>query len=73
MSISQRDIVFLKHVLEEIKFLLTEIYELELHELREDAVRRRACLKSIEIIGEASKNISQNLKENQRNWLDIQC
>ena len=35
---------------------------IDAHELMEDKVLSRACLKSLEIIGEASRNISEDLR-----------
>ena len=35
----------------------------EIHDLMADEVLGRACLKSLEIIGEASMNISEELKK----------
>ena len=35
---------------------------IDAHELMDDKVLSRACLKSLEIIGEASRNISEDLR-----------
>ena len=35
---------------------------IDVQDLMEDKVLSRACLKSLEIIGEASRNISENLR-----------
>ena len=35
---------------------------IDMQDLMEDKVLSRACLKSLEIIGEASRNISENLR-----------
>jgi len=53
----------LEHILEETDFLLKNCGKLEIQALMTDEVLSRACLKSLEIIGEASKNISEGLKE----------
>jgi uncharacterized protein with HEPN domain len=50
--------VFLKHVLDEIDFLLDHTRALSFDEFMRDAVLQRACARSFEIMGEAVKNIS---------------
>jgi len=50
-----RDEAFLRHIMDEIKFLNDQCKRLELHELIEDEVLKRACIRSLEIIGEAVK------------------
>ena len=57
-----RDEVFLRHILDEIKFLNDHCKGLELHELMEDEVLKRACIRSFEIIGEAVKKLSESFK-----------
>lgn len=57
------DEVFLKHILDEIEFLKTHSRNLELKYLMKDEILKRAFPRSIEIIGEAAKNISDSLKE----------
>ena len=46
------------HILEEIDFLQKNCACLEIQDLMDDEILKRACLKSLEIIGEASRNIS---------------
>jgi uncharacterized protein with HEPN domain len=43
------------HILEETDFLLKNCGSLEIQNLMTDEVLSRACLKSLEILGEASK------------------
>jgi uncharacterized protein with HEPN domain len=57
-----KDETFLKHIFDEIDFLETQFNELEFQDLMADPVLQRACLRSLEIIGEAVKNISDDLK-----------
>jgi len=57
------DKVFLRHILDEINFLLKETKNLEFNALMENDVLKRACARSLEIIGEAAKNLSDDLKE----------
>ena len=57
-----RDEVFLQHIQDEIQFLETHTRTLKFEELQSDPVLQRAVLRSLEIIGEASKNISIEFK-----------
>lgn len=58
-----KDAAFLKSILEEIDFLLSECEGLNAEDLVEDRVLSRACIRSLEIIGEAVKNVSPELKD----------
>jgi Uncharacterized conserved protein len=53
----------LRHILDEIEFLLSECEGVDAEDLMRDRVLSRACVRSLEIIGEAAKNISQELKD----------
>lgn len=57
------DEIFIKHILDEIEFLKTQSRNLEFEDLMQNEVLKRAIPRSIEIIGEAAKNISEPLKE----------
>jgi uncharacterized protein with HEPN domain len=57
------DEVFINHILDEIQFLRTQSKDLEFEDLMDNDVLKRAFPRSIEIIGEAAKNISDSLKE----------
>jgi len=69
----RQDLPFLKHILDEINFLLKETRGLSYEEFISNELLKRACPRSIEIIGEAAKNISTELKEKHKNidWKDI--
>ena len=43
-------------------FLMENCSAIDVQDLMEDKVLSRACLKSLEIIGEASRNISEDLR-----------
>jgi len=58
-----KDEAYLRHIMDEIKFLKEKVEGLMLEELTGDKVLQRASVRSLEIIGEASKNISEELKE----------
>jgi len=57
------DEVFLKHILDEINFVLGATSGKTLADLQGDGMLQRACSRSIEIIGEAAKNVSTALKK----------
>ncbi len=57
------DSVFLGHILDEINFLTSHVESLQFEDLLEDELLQRGVVRSLEIIGEASKNISPELKE----------
>ena len=53
---------YLEHILEETIFLLKETRGLNFRQLVKDEVLKRACARSLEIIGEAVKNLSPEFK-----------
>ncbi|MDP1551906.1 MAG: DUF86 domain-containing protein [Methanobacteriaceae archaeon] len=57
------DNVFLEHISDEIEFLESNFYDLELDDLMKDPVLQRACIRSLEVMGEAVKNISDDFKK----------
>ncbi len=57
-----RDEGFVRHILEEIEFLEEQCYDLEFEDLMNDDVLQRACVRSLEVIGEATKNLSDDFK-----------
>lgn len=57
------DTVFLRHMLEEVDFILRETSDVAYENLVKDEVLKRALLRSLEIIGEATKNLSQGFRE----------
>jgi len=67
------NLVFIKHILDEISFLEKETDGLTFEDFIENEVLKRACARSLEIIGEAVKNISDDFKENYKNieWRKI--
>ncbi|MBU8902821.1 MAG: DUF86 domain-containing protein [Victivallales bacterium] len=60
MSKSHLDLLY--HISDEINFLLSESANTDKNTFLEDEKLKRACARSFEIIGEASKNIPQNIK-----------
>ncbi|MEA2034534.1 MAG: DUF86 domain-containing protein [Euryarchaeota archaeon] len=59
----KRDELFLRHILEESEFILRICGDLTYDRLCADPVMQRAVIRFIEIIGEATKNLSNTLKE----------
>ncbi len=58
-----RDTVYLKHVLDEVHFLMSVSKGLRKSSLRKDPVRQRAIARSLEVVGEAVKNLSDDFKQ----------
>jgi len=56
--------VFFKHIFDEIEFLIKKFKHLNFEDFMKDDVLKRACTRSLEIIGEAIKNISDDFKKN---------
>ena len=65
--------VFLRHVLDEITFLLEHTRGLSFDDLMEDAVLQRACARSFGIMGEAVKHISNDFRRKHKeiDWRNI--
>lgn len=59
----RHDIAFLRHILAEINFLMKETKELKFEEFMKNEVLKRASSRSMEIIGEAVKNLSPDFKK----------
>lgn len=57
---------FLRHILDEIKFVMGETKGLTFDAFMKDEKLKRACTRSLEIIGEASKNLSPELKKRHK-------
>lgn len=68
-----KDEAYLRHIMDEIKFLKEKVEGLRFEELTGDKVLQRASVRSLEVIGEASKNVSEELKERyaQVDWRKI--
>src|SRR3972149_2662139 len=62
----KQNLPFLKHILDEINFLLKETKGLAYKDFASNELLKRGCTRSIEVIGEAVKNISNELKEKHK-------
>ena len=60
MSLSHLE--FVRHILDEASFVLENTKDVSKSEFLQDAVLLRAVIRSLEIIGEASKKIPENIK-----------
>ena len=64
-----RDEAFLRHILDEIRFLKERYSPLELNEVVGDEVLKRACIRSLEVIGEAvKKNCQMGSRKGMERW-----
>lgn len=61
---------FLKHILDEINYLLETSHDLDEPNFSQDETLQRAFVRSIEVIGEATKNLSSEFKSehNEIDW-----
>jgi uncharacterized protein with HEPN domain len=55
--------VFLRHIFDEIIFLIKETEGIKFEEFIKNEILKRACSRSLEIIGEAVKNLSPDFKK----------
>ncbi len=62
MSPSPRE--YLRHILEEARFLAEQSKAVTQEQFLHDDVRQRAFARSLEIVGEAIKNLSPEFREN---------
>jgi uncharacterized protein with HEPN domain len=59
----KQDEVFIRHVLDEIDFLIDSSKDLGYEGLIKDETLKRAFVRSLEVIGEATKNISSEFRQ----------
>lgn len=67
------DNLFLGHILDEIKFIEENFQDMSFDDFLESPLFQRASIRSLEIIGEAVKNLSTGFKEDnpQIEWKEI--
>ena len=53
---------YLRHILDETEYLMDESHSLKKEQFLQDPTLKRAFVRSIEIIGEASKKVPSELK-----------
>ena len=54
---------YLRHILDEIDFLLAEVATVSFEHFLSNETLTRACARSLEVIGEASKNVPDGFKQ----------
>lgn len=57
------DKVFIRHILDEVNFIIKETRDLSYEDLIGNETLKRALVRSLEVIGEASKNLSEDFRE----------
>lgn len=69
----KQDLPYLKHILDEINFLIEQTINLSFEDYLKNEVLKRATTRSLEIMGEAAKNISRGFKEKHKDieWKEI--
>jgi uncharacterized protein with HEPN domain len=60
---STSPVEILRHIREEAAFLVDSTYNVSVEQFIENEVLKRACVRAIEIIGEAAKRIPPELRE----------
>ena len=65
----KQNLPFLKHILDETKFLLNETGGFTYEDFIAKELLKRGCIRSLEVIGEAVKNFSTDFK---KKYKDIQ-
>ncbi len=63
MSLSPHE--YIHHILDEIDYIQTQISEADFDSFFKDATLKRAFVRSLEIIGEASKKLPEDVKATQ--------
>ena len=70
---NKNDLVFIEHILDSINAIKEFSRNISKGELISNRLKQSAIVREIEIIGEASKNISENLKKEHQKieWKEI--
>ncbi len=63
MSLSPRE--YIRHMLDEIDYILSQLPGQEFQSFSQDATLKRAFVRSLEIIGEAAKKVPEDLRVQQ--------
>jgi len=69
----KHNLPYLKHILDEIIFIIAHTQDLSFKDFLQDDVLQRATTRSIEIMGEATKNISPDFRRKYQEieWKEI--
>lgn len=57
------DKVFIHHILDEVNYIIKETKGLDYNSLMRNETLKKALIRSLEIIGEATKNLSEKFRE----------
>jgi len=70
---NKQPIEYLRHILDECRFILTTTSDVTKNQLLENEMMKRAVVRSLEIIGEVTKKITVDvkLKWNTISWKDM--
>ncbi len=70
---NKNDLAFIEHILDSINAIINFSENMSKEELSSNRMKQSAIVREIEIIGEAVKNISENLKKNHKEieWKEI--
>ena len=62
---SQSSHEYIQHILDEIDFIKSQLQDLDFESFQQDSVLQRAFVRSLEVIGEATKRIPQETRDLQ--------
>ena len=62
MSLLRTDLDFVRHMLDEVKYVLAALADVSKEQFLADATLTRAVTRSVEIMGEAAKNTSTEFR-----------
>jgi len=63
--VSQSSHEYIQHILDEIDFIKSQLQDLDCESFQQDSVLERAFVRSLEVIGEATKRIPQETRDLQ--------
>jgi uncharacterized protein with HEPN domain len=63
--VSLSPLEYIRHILDEIDYILAQVPNTDFASFQKDATLKRAFVRSIEIIGEAAKKLSEDVKARQ--------
>lgn len=58
----QKPINFLNHIFDETEYLLSVLAQMSREQFLQDGTAKRACVRSLEIVGEATKNLPDDFR-----------
>lgn len=70
---SKLSLEYLKHIIEETEFIINELNKISEDDFYINPILKRAFVRSLEIIGEATKNVPEDFREKYDNvdWKDM--